>query len=99
GARLLGRVLQRRNDGQPQAAAVHHRLVAAARERDRLAVGADLHLLAAGPAGPQGVVLELEAGPAGGDAVAVGGREADDVGRDAALRVGPRVAGGLVDAR
>ncbi len=45
GARLLGRVLQRRDDGEPQAAAVHHRLVAAARERDLLAVGADLHLL------------------------------------------------------
>ena len=64
GARLLGRVLQRRDDGEPQAAAVHHRLVAAARERDLLAVGADLHLLAARLAGQQRVVLLLQAGPA-----------------------------------
>src|ERR1700730_7214392 len=33
GARLLGRVLQRRDDGEPQAAAVHHRLVVAGRGR------------------------------------------------------------------
>ena len=72
-------------------------LVLAARERDLLAVGADLHLLAARPAGQQRVVLELQAGPAGQDAVAAAG-EADDVGRDAALGVGPRVAGGLADA-
>src|SRR6185312_793981 len=97
GARLLGRVLQRRNDGEPQAAAVDHRRGAAARERDLLAVGADLHLLAARPAGQQRVVLPLQAGPAGDDAMAGTGK-ADDVGRDAALRVGPGVAGGLVDA-
>jgi hypothetical protein len=41
-----------------------------ARERDLLAVGADLHLLAARPAGQQRVVLQLQAGPAGEDAMA-----------------------------
>src|SRR5579859_1501922 len=98
-ARLLGRVLQRGDDGQAQVAAVHHRLVAAARERDRLAVVADLHLLAARAAGQQGVVGLLQAGAADQDAVGRGAGEADDVGRDGAVGVGPGVARRQVDAR
>ena len=98
GAGLLGVVLQRRDDGQPQVAAVHHLLVTAARERDLLAVRADLHLLAAGPAGQQRVVLLFEAGRAHQGALAVGAGETDEVGRDVTVGVGPGVARGQRDA-
>ncbi len=64
GAGLLGVVLQRRDDGQPQVAAVHDLAVAAARERDLLAVRADLDLLAAGrPASSELYSCSMPAAP------------------------------------
>ena len=62
----------------------------------------DLHLLAARLAGQQRVVLFLEPGSADQHVLGIRGQlgtgEPDDVGRDVALRVGPRVVGRHPDA-
>ena len=92
-AGLLGLPLQRGDDRQAQPAAVDRGRVLARGQRDLLTVGADLELLAAGPARQQRVVGVLQPGRTGQVAGPRRMGEAEQVGGHFAIGEDPAVAG------